>query len=84
MTYGDIRALALAKRAARDGTGRQLRIALGASQSAFASACGVSPATVTRWENRSRTPSGAAAIRYGRLLQRFGLKDDGGASSEAA
>lgn len=60
----------------RSGAARGVRIAAGLSLGEAAAAAGVSASAVCRWEAQQRTPSGAAALRYGRLLAR--LLDTGG------
>ena len=47
---------------------RSIREAAGASQRNVAAELGVSPMTISRWEDGSRTPRGEHAERYGRLL----------------
>jgi DNA-binding transcriptional regulator YiaG len=79
MDYQDALALSLAKKAAKDGTARQIRLASGLPQSVIASVCHVTPQAVTRWERGDRSPTGPAAIRYGRLLRRLGLRDNAAA-----
>jgi DNA-binding transcriptional regulator YiaG len=43
----------------------------GVSQGEVAQACGVTAATVSRWESNTRRPRGSAGERYALLLQRL-------------
>lgn len=65
--------LAVARQAATDGRGREVRLAAGLSQAEVGGVCGVTAQAVTRWETGERRPCGEPAIRYARLLRRLGL-----------
>jgi transcriptional regulator with XRE-family HTH domain len=67
--------VAAARRAAEDGSARQIRLAAGLSQAEVALVCHVTAQAVTRWEStdpeRRRSPKGEPAVRYARLLDRL-------------
>ena len=67
----DLEHLIRARRAAKDGSGRELRHANGLSIADVAGEVEAAEATIWRWERGERRPTGAAAIRWGRLLQRL-------------
>jgi DNA-binding transcriptional regulator YiaG len=56
--------LTAARRIARDGSGRAVRQASGASLAEIGRAVGVSKATVCKWERGQLTPSGARGVKY--------------------
>lgn len=56
------------------GAGRAIRRASGVSYREAAREADVSPTTIWRWEHQQRQPRGAAAVRYGRLLQRLAAR----------
>jgi DNA-binding transcriptional regulator YiaG len=56
--------LTAARQVARDGTGRRVRLAVGASLSEIGRACGVSKSSVCQWERGRREPTGEHAVRY--------------------
>jgi DNA-binding transcriptional regulator YiaG len=61
--------LVLVRRMAASGAAKAIREAAGLSLSEAAAGAGVATMTVWRWENNSRRPSGAAALRYLALLE---------------
>lgn len=65
----DVDVLIAARSAGDSGRGRQLREAARLTQADVARLCGVTPTTVSLWESAKRIPSGAAACRYGWVLQ---------------
>ena len=69
MTPHELLLIAEAREAARTGRGRELRQALDLSQSDIARTIRVEPQTISRWEGQRRSPRGAAAVRYARLLR---------------
>lgn len=54
------------------GKARQIRIEARLSIAEVAASLGVTPAAVSRWESRHRSPRGVAALRYLDLLERLG------------
>lgn len=54
--------------AAANGEARELRISRKLSLADVAASCDVALTTVWRWETGKRTPRGAAALRYGHIL----------------
>lgn len=54
---------------AREGQARRLRQQAELSLSEVGLAVGVSASTVCKWERARRRPTGAAALRYARLLE---------------
>jgi DNA-binding XRE family transcriptional regulator len=56
--------LTAARRIARDGTGRNVRKASGASLAEIGRAVGVSKASICKWERGQLSPSGEHAVRY--------------------
>lgn len=71
MTEKDILRLIAVRAAARSGEARRARIAVGLSQSEIAEACGVARPTISAWETGTRTPRGAAALRWADVLDRL-------------
>jgi DNA-binding transcriptional regulator YiaG len=71
VTERDLLFIAAAREAAKTGEARRLREAAGLSQVEVALTVGVTSQAVNRWESRSRSPRGRAAVRYGRLLERL-------------
>ena len=64
----NLTAISVARRAARDGTGRRVRLAAGVSLTEMASEIGVAPQTLLRWELAQRSPRTRAAERYAAVL----------------
>jgi len=58
-----------AREAARSGAAAELRRACQLSQAEIARSVGVTPSAVAHWEAGIRLPRGAAAVRYGQLLE---------------
>jgi DNA-binding transcriptional regulator YiaG len=56
---------------ATSGAGRKLREQAGLSLAEVATACGVYPSTVLRWETGARVPRDRHAIAYKELLERL-------------
>ena len=54
---------------ATSGAGRMLREQAGLSLAEIATACGVYPSTVLRWETGARVPKGHHAVAYKELLE---------------
>lgn len=61
----------------RSGNARYIRLARGLSVGEVARGVGVAKATVSRWEAGQRIPRGAAALRYGQLLESLRPGSDG-------
>ena len=68
MVTDDLVRLAMARRLARDGTGRRVRQAVDFSLNDVAEHCGVSHVTVRRWEAGERRPSREPALLYADLM----------------
>lgn len=64
--------LAKAKRFAKSGAARMIRVQAGLSLAEVAAHVGVSPTTIFRWERSERAPHGEAAVRWMRLLDELG------------
>jgi DNA-binding transcriptional regulator YiaG len=60
--------IAVARRLAKSGEGRRIRIHAGLSIGEVAEVCHVSHVSVGRWERGIRRPTGSAAIRYAELM----------------
>ncbi len=58
-----------ARRAAETGDARVIREGARLTQGDVARASLVSPAAISRWESGARRPTGAAAIRWARVLR---------------
>lgn len=71
MNPTDAQDLAAARRLAADGSARRIRVAAGLSCAELAAAIDVTRVTVSRWERGQRSPHGAAAVRWVRLLRRL-------------
>lgn len=67
----DLQRLVWLRAALRDGRAQAIRAASGLSQGELATSLRVSRASVSSWEQLRRTPRGAAAQRYARLLQQL-------------
>ena len=63
--------LVQARDLAASGRGAQLRQGAGLSQTELAETIGVTGAALCRWEGGGRRPTGEAALRYARVLQRL-------------
>ncbi len=74
-------ALAEARSYARNGYGRDVRIAVGLSLADVAGAIGVSAATVYRWETGKYRPAGTAALAWVKLVDALAARQSGGAAS---
>jgi DNA-binding transcriptional regulator YiaG len=57
------------RKLAGSGLAKEIRVRAGISQSEVAEALGFDRSTVHRWEFGERSPRGAAALRYGELLE---------------
>jgi DNA-binding transcriptional regulator YiaG len=66
--------IAEAREAADSGTARAARTGARLTQREIGSACGVSAKTVAMWETGQRTPQGAAALAYGKVLRELARK----------
>lgn len=60
--------LAQARRLAKSGAGRMIRVNADLTLKDIADPVGVSPTTILRWERLERVPHGEAAERWARLL----------------
>lgn len=69
MNPDELLVLARVRALCASGTARSIRLAAGLHQTEVAGAVAVSAAAVSRWEAGLRTPTGDAAVRYGRLLE---------------
>jgi DNA-binding transcriptional regulator YiaG len=69
MARSDIAALAQVRTLMRTGAARSLRTSKNVSLSEVAAAAHIAKSTLSRWERGERTPHGAPAIRYLRVLQ---------------
>jgi DNA-binding transcriptional regulator YiaG len=78
MTKTTLKLLIEARAAARTGSGVEIRQHAGLSQGELARAAGINPGTLSRWENRERQPTGAAAVRYARVLRVLAESDSNG------
>lgn len=67
----DLIRLAAVRRRVESGEARRLREASGITGPEMAAAVGVGTPTLWRWENGQRRPRGAAALRYGELLEQL-------------
>jgi transcriptional regulator with XRE-family HTH domain len=65
----DLSLLIEAREAVASGRAVRLRQDAGLSQREVARAVGVTPGCITRWELGERRPTGAVAVRYGRVLR---------------
>jgi transcriptional regulator with XRE-family HTH domain len=63
--------LTSARRLARTGRGRELRLGAGLSLGEVAGAVGVGESTVYRWERAERMPRGEPAIAWAELCDRL-------------
>lgn len=68
MTAEELVLLGIARRRAKDGSGRRIRTTAQVSMRLIADAVNVSEGTICRWEKGERRPSGDAAVRWTRLL----------------
>lgn len=60
--------LAVVRAMCSSGRARTIRQRAGLSQAEMARPCGVGAPAILKWENGERSPTGEAAIAYGRLL----------------
>lgn len=67
----DLLALKRVRALVKSGNARALRVSAGLGLTEMARAAGVAPRSLYRWEHGKQTPSGPAALRYGRVLQRL-------------
>jgi DNA-binding transcriptional regulator YiaG len=68
MRQSDLLLVTRARADLKSGAAREVRVACGLTQTEIAAQVGVSSVAVSRWEAGNRTPRGAAALRYARLL----------------
>jgi DNA-binding transcriptional regulator YiaG len=80
MNSNELVELAKVRGLVRSGNAKYLRLARGLSIGEIASGVGVAKATVFRWEKGERVPRGAAALRYGELLESLRPGTDGNGS----
>jgi DNA-binding transcriptional regulator YiaG len=71
MKPGDVLILAEVRASCDSGTARQLREGARLSRSEVGDACGVSGRAVGHWETGARSPTGAPAVEYGKLLRQL-------------
>jgi DNA-binding transcriptional regulator YiaG len=71
MTAEELVLLGIARRRAKDGSGRRIRTTAHLSLRLIADAIAVSEGTVCRWEKGERRPSGNAGVRWARLLDQL-------------
>lgn len=69
MTRSHLDLLQQARRYAKSGTARRLRVEAGLSQSEIAREVGVTSSAVALWESGKRVPRGEAAVRYAKVLE---------------
>ena len=69
---------------ARTGAAKAIRLAAGLSLAEVASPIDVAAVTAWRWESGQRVPQGAAALRYGALLDELVAAGQGGRPRKAA
>lgn len=68
----DVSAVARARRLAKSGAGRALRVGAGVSIRELARAIGVAPSVVWRWERGERYPRADNAVRWVEVLDELG------------
>lgn len=68
-TPDELRELAWVRRALSSGEAQEIRETSCLTTGDVATAVAVTPVTVWRWEKKLRTPRGAVALRYARLLR---------------
>lgn len=68
MTNNDVLMLATARTLANSGDALRTRQEAGLSLREVGDAIGASPTTVWRWERGQRSPRGAAAVEWARLM----------------
>ncbi len=71
MSTEELLILSRARRMAKTGEARAVRLAACVTQTAVAESIGVSQSLFNHWEAGRRNPTGRAGIRYGRLLMAF-------------
>lgn len=69
LTTEELLLLSEARQLAVSGRGRQIRETAGVSQSELSAAISTTVAGISKWESGQRRPTGAAAIRYARLMR---------------
>jgi DNA-binding transcriptional regulator YiaG len=69
MRLDDLTSISEARGLLESGRAVEIRKAARLSQGEVAAFCGVDPAAVSRWESGQRSPRGAAAIRFARLMR---------------
>lgn len=67
----DLETLAVLRERVASGAVRRIREGAGISRTELASTVGVSLGALTKWELRMRVPTGPAALRYARALERL-------------
>lgn len=70
-TLREVERLAKVRAACASGEARRIRQAARLSLADVAGAIGVDLTAISRWERGERSPRGAAALRYGELLDRL-------------
>lgn len=61
--------LGIAERRAKDGSGRRIRVQANVPMRLMAEHVGVKIATISRWENGQRRPSGEAGLKWALWLE---------------
>lgn len=68
----EVERLAYVRAACASGEARRIRLAARLSLADVAGAISADLSAISRWERGERVPRGAAALRYGQLLDRLG------------
>lgn len=68
MTPHELVQLTVARRHAKEGTGRAIRVAAGLSMREIADAIGASESRLSRWETDNARPTGEPAVRWAEVL----------------
>jgi transcriptional regulator with XRE-family HTH domain len=69
MNRADVLRLVRLREDIATGAAKRRRLDAGLSNSEVGAVVGVDQSTVSRWENGTRTPRGAAAVKYARFLE---------------
>ena len=69
LTVEELLLLAEVRHLTSSGQARRIRECAGISQAELGAAIGVTVPAVSKWETGDRSPTGAGAIRYARLLR---------------
>jgi transcriptional regulator with XRE-family HTH domain len=66
---GDLAAIGIVRRAAKNGVTKKVREAANLSQPELGLGCGVSHVSILRWERGDRSPNGMGAVRYAAIIR---------------